>query len=197
VNTGSGRDTVSLSGSYDNVRFHLDGLARDRDGNPTDQGFNTGGDRISSSNGGSFTNSVFTSNNTLGDTLIFGSGTEFNESQIYTSNNSQFSAQGLGNDSLVFGASRFNNSVLSTGYGADTIVFGANSVFNNLSINLGNDESNDVIRFAAGTDFDGIEISGANTNDVLWIGTTSYNYNSDGNVNDNGLHIGSSFWRQA
>ena len=197
VNTGSGRDTVSLSGSYDNVRFHLDGLARDRGGNPTDQGFNTGGDRISSSNGGSFTNSVFTSNNTLGDTLIFGSGTLFDESQIYTSNNSQYLAAGLGNDSLVFGTANFNNSVLSTGYGADTIVFGANSVFNNLSINLGNDESNDVIRFAAGTDLDGIEISGANTNDVLWIGTTSYNYNSDGNGNDNGLHIGSSFWRQA
>lgn len=199
VNTGSGRDTVSLSGTYDNVRFHLDGLALDRNGNPNnDQDINTGGDRISSSNGGSFTNSVFTSNNTLGDTLIFGSDTEFNESQIYTSNNSQYLAAGPGNDSLVFGsASKFNNSVLSTGYGADTIVFGANSVFNGLDINLGNDQSNDVIRFAVGSDLSGVEIYGANTNDVLWVGNSSYNYEATGNGNENDLYIGSSFWRQA
>jgi hypothetical protein len=195
VNTGSGKDTVSLNGSFENVQFHLDGVDRNY---PTDSMDNQGGDRIAASNGATFTNSTFSSNSNAGDSLIFGSNTTFNGTKVYLSTDEVFDPQGgrdNGRDSLVFGSnSRFNDSTISTGYGSDTIVFGSKSIFNNLAINLGNNDGDgDQIRFAAGTNFENVSIYGAGSGDTLFIGSTAYYYND---LKDD-FYNGDNLWKQA
>jgi hypothetical protein len=191
VNTGSGKDTVSLNGSFENVKFHLDGVNW-REPNTLD---NQGGDRIAASNGATFTNSTFSSNNNDGDSLIFGSNTTFYGTKVYLSTEESFDRQG-GTDSLVFGSnSLFYDSTISTGYGSDTIVFGSNSIFENLAINLGNkDGDGDQIRFAAGTDFENVSIYGAGSGDTLFIGSTAYYYDD---LQDNFYSNGGHLWKPA
>lgn len=182
-NTGSGTDTVSIgSGSFTNVKFQLDGnWDTDYEGYTPDVGFNesnfVGGDKLTSAANSSFTDSEFSSNNSLGDTLVFGSGNIFNNTNFYL---------GYGDDSIVFGSgSVFNDSTISTGYGADTIVFGSSSIFNeNLTLDLGNDGFSDVVRFGVNNEFplDTTEfrITGADESDMLFVGAVAYTYSTNG-----------------
>jgi hypothetical protein len=190
VNTGSGKDTVSLNGSFENVQFHLDGA----NWNYSDD--LRAGDRIAASNGAIFANSTFSSNSNAGDSLIFGSNTTFDGTKVYLSNNEFFDQQGAGRDSLVFGSnSYFLDSTISTGYGSDTIVFGSSSTFGNLAINLGNNDGDgDQIRFAAGTNFENVSIYGAGSGDTLFIGSTAYYYDD---LQDNFYSNGGQLWKPA
>jgi len=186
VNTGNESDTISLAGNFEGVSFNLDGVDTDR----SKYDF-IGGDRLSSANRSEYLSSTFSSNNASGDTLIFGSTTNFIDSGIYLGTDTDYSyeysySNGAGKDSLVFGSSSgFNNTHISTGWGADTIVFGINSTFNDLSIDLGlNDGKVDLIKFGANSDLEGVTVSNASDGDILWIGNVQYTYsNSDFNVN--------------
>jgi hypothetical protein len=174
INTGNNSDTISLAGRFEAVSFNLDGRSTD----PAQWDF-IGGDRLSSANGSEYVSSGFGSNNANGDTLIFGSTTNFINSGIYLGSDTLYMG-GTGKDSLVFGSnSRFDNAHVSTGWGADTIVFGINSTFNDLSINLGtNDAQHDVVKFGANSDLTGVTVTGATDGDILWIGSVQYTYNN-------------------
>ena len=178
-NTGSGNDTISIgSSTFSNVNFQLDG-AWDRIYNGVQEQNFDGGDKITSAANTWFTSTNFSSNNIVGDTLVFGSGNIFTDTNFYL---------GQGNDSLVFGSgSTFNNwndisSTINTGLGADTIVFGfGTSFFDNTTLSLGNDGVEDIVRFAANSftpNAPEIRIIGADDNDVLFVGTDSYHYDT-------------------
>jgi len=185
-NTGSGTDTVSIgSGSFTNVKFQLDGNWDTDYQGINDSNF-VGGDKLTSAANSSFTDSEFSSNNSLGDTLVFGSGNIFNSTSFYL---------GQGNDSIVFGSgSVFINysatdSTISTGYGADTIVFGSSSIFNgNFNLDLGNDDAVDVVRFGVNNQFlpndltSEFRIIGAGDNDMLFVGAQAYRYDTSYDV---------------
>ncbi len=187
-NTGSGTDTVSIgSGSFTNVKFQLDGnWDTDYEGYEGSEDNNAsnfdGGDKLTTAANSWFTSSEFSSNNSLGDTLVFGSGNIFSDTNVYL---------GQGNDSIVFGGgSSFanylaTNSTISTGFGADTIVFGSSSIFNgNFNLDLGNDDAVDVVRFGVNNQFlpndltSEFRIIGAGDNDMLFVGAQAYRYDT-------------------
>ena len=179
-NTGSDADTVSIGGGdFTNVKFQLDG-----NWDTNSDGINVpsfaGGDKLTTAANSWFDSTEFSSNNTLGDTLVFGSGNNFISTSFYL---------GQGNDSIVFGSgSIFTNylptdSTISTGYGADTIVFGSSSSFyGNLTLDLGNDGFSDVVRFGVNNEFSPdtseFRIIGADESDMLFVGAVAYTYNT-------------------
>lgn len=175
-NTGSGNDTISIGAAeFSNVKFQLDGF-HDTGTNGIDAQNFTGGDKLTSATNTWFTGTNFSSNNIAGDTLVFGSGNIFTDTNFYL---------GQGNDSLVFGSgSTFNNlndisSTINTGLGADTIVFGSGtSFFDNTTLNLSNDGVEDIVRFAANSFTPDIRIIGADNNDILFVGTDAYRYDT-------------------
>lgn len=175
-NTGSGTDTISIaSGSFTNVNFQLDGAWDTNYNGILEENF-AGGDKLTSAANTLFTSTNFSSNNAAGDTLVFGSGSIFTDTNFYL---------GQGNDSIVFGSgSTFNNlndngSTINTGLGADTIVFGSGaSFFDNTTLDLGNDGVEDIVRFTRQEYWPDIRITGADENDVLFLGTDSYRYNT-------------------
>lgn len=175
-NTGSGSDTISIgSAQFNNVKFQLDGFHDTATNGGSEQNF-SGGDKITSAANTWFTGTNFSSNNIAGDTLVFGSGNIFTDTNFYL---------GQGNDSIVFGSgSTFNNyndigSTINAGLGADTIVFGSGtSFFDNTTLNLGNDGVQDIVRFAANSFTPDIRIVGADNNDVLFVGTDAYRYDT-------------------
>ena len=179
-NTGSGNDTISIASStFSNVNFQLDGAWGTTYNGVQEQNFD-GGDKITSAANTWFTGTNFSSNNIAGDTLVFGSGNIFTDTNFYL---------GQGNDSIVFGSgSTFNNwtdngSTINTGLGADTIVFGSGaSFFDNTTLDLGNDGVEDIVRFAQQEYWPDIRITGADENDVLFLGTDSYRYNTSFDV---------------
>jgi len=186
-NTGSGNDTISIGAAakFSNVKFQLDGF-HDTDTNGNDAKNYTGGDKLTTAANSWFTSSEFYSNNSLGDTLVFGSGNIFSDTNVYL---------GQGNDSIVFGGgSSFGNnlatnSTISTGFGADTIVFGSNSSFNgNFNLDLGNDDAVDVVRFGVNNQFlpndltSEFRIIGAGDNDMLFVGAQAYRYDTSYDV---------------
>lgn len=166
-NTGIGSDTVNLSGDFVNTSFYL--------GNDSTT---SSGDYFSSGRNGSFTNSTISSNNVSGDTLIFGSGSTFIGSDIFNS---------LGSDSVVFGSGlNFFDSDIRSGGGGDTLVFGANTTFFNSTLDLGSNSSADQIYFSGNnSDLSGLTITGADSNDTLFIGSTAYAWN--GSTFNNGI----------
>jgi len=173
-NTGSGTDTISIaSGTFTNVNFQLDGAWDTTYNGELDYNL-AGGDKLTSATNTWFTGTNFSSDNVAGDTLVFGSGNIFTDTNFYL---------GQGNDSIVFGSgSTFNNwndigSTINTGLGADTIVFGSGaSFFDNTTLDLGNDGAEDIVRFAANSFIHDIMIVGADDNDLLFVGTDSYRY---------------------
>ena len=173
-NTGSGTDTISIaSGTFTNVNFQLDGAWDTTYNDELDYNL-AGGDKLTSATNTWFTGTNFSSDNVAGDTLVFGSGNIFTDTNFYL---------GQGNDSIVFGSgSTFNNwndigSTINTGLGADTIVFGSGaSFFDNTTLDLGNDGAEDIVRFAANSFIHDIMIVGADDNDLLFVGTDSYRY---------------------
>ena len=180
-NTGSGTDTVSIGGGdFTNVKFQLDGNWDTDSYGGNEENFD-GGDKLTTAANSWFTSTEFSSNNSLGDTLVFGSSNIFTDTNFYL---------GQGNDSIVFGSgSIFNNysatdSTISTGYGADTIVFGSSSSFyGNLTLDLGNDEFSDVVRFGVNNEFSPntseFRIIGADESDMLFVGAVAYTYNTN------------------
>ena len=164
-NTGIGNDTISISKSSDfnNAYFQL--------GNQ-DTTQISGKDKFTSAQGNTFLETTISSYNNGGDSLVFGSTTSFLDSGI---------ALAGGSDSIVFGSnSTITDSYINTGSGGDTLVFGSNTTFTDLSINLGGaDGAVDRIYFnAISKDLDQVKITGADSNDVLYIGATAYTYDS-------------------
>jgi hypothetical protein len=104
---------------------------------------------------------------------------------------------GNSNDFLVIGSSssntvnmgsgddRLNVNFASTGdrfnagLGSDTVVFGGN--ISRTRVDLGSDGVKDVVRLAQNGTINGLVITGADSSDVLFIGTTQYDYNSTDN----------------
>ena len=85
---------------------------------------------------------------------------------------------GSGDDSINVNYASTGDSY-NTGQGRDTVIFGGN--ISNTGVNLGSDVIRDVVRLAQGATITGLVISGADSSDVLFIGTTQYNYNSSDN----------------
>lgn len=163
--TGIGTDTISISkgSEFNNAYFQL--------GNQETIQI-SGKDKFTSAQGNTFLETTISSNNNGGDSLVFGSTTSFLDSGI---------ALAGGSDSIVFGSnSTITNSYINTGSGGDTLVFGSNTTFTDLSINLGGaDGAIDRIYFnAISYDLDQVKITGADCNDVLYIGATAYTYDS-------------------
>jgi len=73
-----------------------------------------------------------------------------------------------------------SSDTFNTGSGSDSVVFGGNVT--NTSVNLGSDAMSDVVRLAQGASITGLVITGAGTGDVLFIGTTQYNYTTGDNT---------------
>jgi len=152
INTGSGKDTMRLTGTFDTTEFYLG------EGD---------GDSISISSNAKFYDSNFGSINTVGDTLIVGSGSSWINSDI------SFDS---GKDSLVFGSnSSFIDSNISLGDNADTLVFGSNTMFDNTTIDLGNDNATDVLRFGSDFQYEDVTFVGYDSNiDRIYIGGELY-----------------------
>ena len=164
INTGSGKDTLRLTGSFDNTEFYLSDSAYPN----TSASPNNSGDSISISSNSMFYDSSFSSINTLGDTLIVGSNSGWNNSDIYFAD---------GNDSLVFGSNAtFTDSRISLGDGADTLVFGSSTIFSDTTIDLGGDDLIDVVRFSSQSDFDDVQFIGYDDNDIYYIGAVQYTF---------------------
>jgi hypothetical protein len=86
---------------------------------------------------------------------------------------------GSGNDRLSVNFAS-SSDTFNTGSGSDSVVFGGNVT--NTSVNLGSDAMSDVVRLAQGASITGLVITGAGTGDVLFIGTTQYNYTTGDNT---------------
>lgn len=86
---------------------------------------------------------------------------------------------GNGNDDLVFGGSVKDIDV-KLGAGSDNVEFGGK--INGAKLDLGTDGDVDKIRLSADADIKGFVITGADDNDLLFIGSTQYNYDSNNNL---------------
>ena len=205
VNTGSGSDTVRLSGFVGSTDFYLDGPSGssqseveegnlltlsnvtipsnvnilDIDSALTQSEDDEGGDLLTLSNGTIFDNvSVSSSFSGIdGDTMVVGAQSSFYDSEFILSS---------GNDSLVFGSEFVDmDSYIDLGSGSDTVVFGSNALLDGTVIDLGSDNQEDVIRFDSWEDFDSIfdyiTIEGVGDGDILFIGYDEFHYHSDSN----------------
>lgn len=165
ADTGIGNDTVALQGYFIDTAFNL----------------GDGRNSLSLSSGSLFDTSI-QSSSSVGDTLIFGPGTT-----IFNTSDSSGISLGTGNDYVVFGGSV--QSLINVSDGADTVVFGARSTSYGTELQLGSDSSADKVYFNMTkndltTNFVSMKITGAGSNDTLYLGVgsyTSYNYNSASN----------------
>jgi hypothetical protein len=192
IDMGTGNDSLVLGfGSYNNVSFNtgngLDTISIAKNSTFENSFFQLGDsnsinnkDKFTSAQGNLFEGTTISSNNGGGDSLVFGSATQFLDSAISLAG---------GNDSIVFGTnSVINGSDINAGIGADTLVFGSNTIFTDTWINLGNSDGTgdglaDRIYFnAISADLSQVQITGADNNDILYIGATAYAY--DTNYND-------------
>lgn len=80
---------------------------------------------------------------------------------------------GEGDDFLVFGGN-VNNISANMGIGADEVRFQGD--IGKTKLNLGSDSDRDVIKLSDSTEFSGFRIKGADENDVLFIGSSEYQY---------------------
>ena len=78
-----------------------------------------------------------------------------------------------GDDYLVFGGNA-NGISVGLGTGSDKVIFKGNVTKTNL--NLGRDDNRDVVRLSNSGEFSGFRIKGADENDVLFIGSSEYQY---------------------
>jgi hypothetical protein len=199
IDMGIGNDSLVLgSGSYNNVSFNtgnnLDTISIAKNSTFGNVFFQLGDsnsisnkDKFTSAQGNFFEGTTISSNNGGGDSLVFGSATQFLDSAISLAG---------GNDSIVFGTnSVINASDINAGIGADTLVFGSNTTFTDTWINLGNSDGTgdglaDRIYFnAISGDLSQVQITGADANDILYIGATAYAYNATENnfLNNNNI----------
>lgn len=141
-------------------------------------------------------NSVKTLTTNFGDsndTLILSGKKSENSSISFGDGDDNFSTEtgsrlfkssidaGDGDDQAIFGG-RVGKSEINLGGGADQLIFDAK--VRNVGINLGNsDGEQDVIRFQGGEkSFKNVVITGADENDILFIGSSQYNFNSNNNL---------------
>ncbi len=94
------------------------------------------------------------------------------EDSKYVAKNSSIS-MGAGNDKAIFNGAVQNVSV-DLGTGEDTLIFGGD--IKGALVNLGSDGQIDIIYIADDADFDGLTITGADKNYILFIGSTEYSY---------------------
>ncbi|MBE9173958.1 hypothetical protein IQ216_13030 [Cyanobium sp. LEGE 06143] len=85
---------------------------------------------------------------------------------------------GDGDDRLVFG--NVAKSRINTGNGADTVRFRGDVRDTNLNLG-GRDGDRDVVRLSDDADIRGLRIRGADDNDVLFIGSSKYEYDGGRN----------------
>jgi hypothetical protein len=105
-----------------------------------------------------------------------GGGNDGNDSLTITGNAKEIELKaGNGNDTININGDSISSSY-NLGKGSDTLIFGGS--IKDTKINLGGDSSTDTVKFAAGTNLKGVQISGAGSGDVLIIGSTQYNYQS-------------------
>lgn len=161
LNTGSGADVVQLNGSVIGAQISL--------------GSETGaakGDSLSMT--GTMIDSSVTSGNTAGDVLVFGAGSSVTNTSF---------ALGAGNDSLVFGSTVFGDSsassLISLGGGNNTLTFGSTSYVGNYNIDLASGLV-DTISFLGS--YSNVVITGADSSDVLYVGSTQYSYVAQDNT---------------
>lgn len=111
--------------------------------------------------------------------LNFGIDQNKNDTLLIGTSSSNAVNMGAGNDKLTvnYGSTLDN---FNMGTGSDQVVFGGSVT--NTSINLGgNDGAIDTVKLSQGASVNGLVITGADTGDVLFIGSTQYNYNSTDN----------------
>jgi hypothetical protein len=101
------------------------------------------------------------------DTLLIGSS---KDSKYFMGNG----------DNEVTISYKSNNDVINFGAGADTLTFGGS--VNNTLVQLTTDSSVDTIKMSDQTKYTNLRITGATDIDVLFIGTTQYQYNSISNL---------------
>jgi len=106
----------------------------------------------------------------------FGVGQVKNDTLVIGSSSANTVNMGSGND-VVWVNFSSTNDTFNLGAGSDQVVFGGGGAINGTTINLGgSDSAVDTVRLAAGQSVTGLVINGAQNNDVLFIGTTQYNY---------------------
>jgi hypothetical protein len=106
--------------------------------------------------------------------LVFGAGSSVTNTSF---------ALGAGNDSLVFGNTVFgdssSSSLISLGGGNNTLTFGSTSYVGNYNIDLASGLA-DTISFVGGlSSYSNVVITGADSSDVLYVGSTQYSYVAD------------------
>ena len=105
-----------------------------------------------------------------------------NEEGKFVAKESSFS-MGAGNDKLVFNGG-VKEIQADLGTGEDTLIFGGD--IKGATVNLGADGQKDTIKIAEGAKIEGLKIEGAEVGDVLFIGSTEYQYNAVNNSWVNG-----------
>lgn len=123
---------------------------------------------------GTFRNS-FANAGSGSDRLVFDSDAQF------VAVNSQIN-MGSGNDTLVFGGN-VKNVDIRLGSGSDKVKFEGN--INGAKLNLGNDDQIDEVLIAEGSSIKDLVITGAGDGDLLFIGSTQYNYDSNDKLWEN------------
>ena len=126
----------------------------------------------------------------------FRSGNGFNGSQLdmsdgndrarlledgsrFVAKNSSFD-MGSGDDRIKF-AGNVKNINVDLGTGKDTLIFGGN--IDGAKVNMGGaDGAKDTIVIDGGAKIEGLKIEGAEIGDVLFIGSTQYDYNAQNNT---------------
>lgn len=108
---------------------------------------------------------------------------EFSEDDGNFALNGSFIDMGAGNDRVEINGG-VKDSEIDLGKGSDTLIFGGD--IKDTTVNLGSDGNSDVIRIAKGVEIQGLKIVGADEGDVLFIGSTEYQYNAVNNSWVNG-----------
>ncbi len=85
---------------------------------------------------------------------------------------------GTEDDFLVFGGS-VRSSTVNLGSGSDTVRFRDSAVESTL--NLGRDTNLDTVFLSPSGNYDTLRIIGADSSDILFIGSTEYNYRTSRN----------------
>jgi len=107
--------------------------------------------------------------------LNFGNSNDF---LVIGSSSSNTVNMGSGDDRLNVNFASTGDS-FNAGLGSDTVVFGGN--ISQTRVDLGSDGVKDVVRIAQNVTINGLVITGADSSDVLFIGSTQYDYNSTEN----------------
>lgn len=179
ANLGDGADTLTMNSQVFASTIEMDATANAS--NSSDRFVASNGFFGSSVSTGAGNDTLIFSKEIIDSTVNTGAGNDVITFQSGSSVSNTSVSTGAGNDSVIFNGAVFGNGDLSQirlGIGADTLVFGANSYVQGYSIDLGASDGNiDIVRFGAGLVEDqNMEITGAGTEDILFIGSTQYAY---------------------